>query len=118
MFGTSKRLRVCLGIWTPIRSAQVGYVRTAGSEAARFHVQINLIAHNGVENQATFRRSSQKRVNSKNCLPNICLLGTQAEEALFALFLASDQSNFFVGQAIPFFGGWVNNERARQVGGL
>jgi hypothetical protein len=46
----------------------------------------------------------------------MCLWGTQAEEALFALFLASDQSNFFVGQGIPFFGGWVNNERARQVG--
>ncbi|MFP8871100.1 MAG: hypothetical protein VCB43_06585 [Myxococcota bacterium] len=26
----------------------------------------------------------------------------QAEEALFAPFLASDESNFFVGQVIPF----------------
>ena len=30
-----------------------------------------------------------------------------AEDASFALFLASDESDFFVGQAIPFSGGWV-----------
>jgi 2-keto-3-deoxy-L-fuconate dehydrogenase len=34
-------------------------------------------------------------------------LGTAREDAMFAVFLASDESNFFVGQAIPFCGGWV-----------
>ena len=34
-------------------------------------------------------------------------LGTGREDALFALFLASNESDFFVGQAIPFSGGWV-----------
>ena len=34
-------------------------------------------------------------------------LATAREDALFALFLASDESNFFVGQAIPFSGGWI-----------
>ena len=28
-------------------------------------------------------------------------------DALLAVFLASDESDFFVGQAIPFSGGWV-----------
>ena len=32
-------------------------------------------------------------------------LVTGREDALFALFLASDKSDFFVGQAIPFSGG-------------
>ena len=32
---------------------------------------------------------------------------TGREDALFALFLASNESDFFVGQAIPFSGGWV-----------
>ena len=34
-------------------------------------------------------------------------LATPEEEALFAVFLASDESDFFVGQAIPFSGGWA-----------
>jgi 2-keto-3-deoxy-L-fuconate dehydrogenase len=29
------------------------------------------------------------------------------EDALFALFLASDESDFFVGQSISFCGGWA-----------
>jgi 2-keto-3-deoxy-L-fuconate dehydrogenase len=34
-------------------------------------------------------------------------LASAEEDARFALFLASDESDFFVGQAIPFSGGWV-----------
>jgi len=34
-------------------------------------------------------------------------LATAEEDAQFALFLASDESDFFVGQAIPFSGGWI-----------
>ena len=34
-------------------------------------------------------------------------LAVVAEDALLAVFLASDESDFFVGQAIPFSGGWV-----------
>lgn len=34
-------------------------------------------------------------------------LGTGFEDAAFALFLASDESGFFAGQAFPFAGGWV-----------
>jgi NAD(P)-dependent dehydrogenase (short-subunit alcohol dehydrogenase family) len=30
-----------------------------------------------------------------------------AKDAFFALFLASSESDFFVGQAIPFSGGWA-----------
>jgi len=33
-------------------------------------------------------------------------LGTGEEDAAFVAFLAGDESNFFVGQAIPFAGGW------------
>lgn len=34
-------------------------------------------------------------------------LATGREAALFVLFLASDESDFFVGQIFPFTGGWV-----------
>jgi hypothetical protein len=35
------------------------------------------------------------------------VLATPREDALFALFFASSESDFFVGQAIPFSGGWA-----------
>ena len=34
-------------------------------------------------------------------------LASGREDALFALFLASDESVFFVGQSIAFCGGWA-----------
>ena len=34
-------------------------------------------------------------------------LARAQEDAQFALFLAGEESDFFVGQAIPFTGGWV-----------
>jgi 2-keto-3-deoxy-L-fuconate dehydrogenase len=34
-------------------------------------------------------------------------LAKPEEDALFALVLASDESDFFVGQAVPFSGGWA-----------
>jgi len=34
-------------------------------------------------------------------------LGTPAEDAMLAVFLASDECRFMVGQSVPFAGGWV-----------
>ena len=34
-------------------------------------------------------------------------LATGREDAQLALFLASNESDFLVGQVIPFAGGWV-----------
>jgi NAD(P)-dependent dehydrogenase (short-subunit alcohol dehydrogenase family) len=90
------------------RSAQVGYVRAAGSEAARFNVQINLIAQTWVENPAYFPPEFTATDQFKQLLDQHVPLGrlaTPLEDALFALFLASGESDFFVGQAIPFSGG-------------
>ena len=92
------------------RHAQVGYVRTAGIEAARHNVQINLIAQNFVENPAYFPPEFTETEQFKQLLQSHVPLGrlaTAREDALFALFLASDESDFFVGQAIPFSGGWA-----------
>jgi 2-keto-3-deoxy-L-fuconate dehydrogenase len=96
--------------YSAARSAQVGYVRTAGMEAARFNVQINLIAQNFTENPAYFPPEFTETDQFKSMLTQHVPLGrlaTPRESALFALFLASDESNFFVGQAIPFSGGWA-----------
>ena len=72
--------------------------------------QINLIAQNYVANpdyyppelmdKPSFVESLKRQVPAGR-------LGTPEEDALFALFLASDESGFFCGQAFPFSGGWA-----------
>jgi NAD(P)-dependent dehydrogenase (short-subunit alcohol dehydrogenase family) len=96
--------------YSAARAAQVGYVQAVGVEVAPFNIQVNLIAQNYVENpvyyppELTQKESFQKSLQRQVPLGR---LATAREDALFALFLASDESNFFVGQAIPFSGGWV-----------
>ncbi len=96
--------------YSAARAAQVGYVQSLGVEVAPDNIQVNLIAQNYVQNpvyyppelqaKASFQKSLQRQVP-------LGRLGTAEEDAKFALFLASDESDFFVGQAIPFCGGWV-----------
>jgi NAD(P)-dependent dehydrogenase (short-subunit alcohol dehydrogenase family) len=91
------------------RTAQVGYVRTVGAEAARNNVQVNLIAQNFVENPEYYPPEFQETDVFRQLLAGVPIgrLATAREDALFALFLASDESDFFAGQAIPFSGGWT-----------
>jgi len=99
-----------LSSYSAARAAQVGYVRVAGMEAARHNVQINLIAQIWVENPAYFPPEFTETPEFQAMLAaNVPLgrLATGREDAMFALFLASDESNFFVGQSIPFSGGWA-----------
>jgi NAD(P)-dependent dehydrogenase (short-subunit alcohol dehydrogenase family) len=95
--------------YSAARSAQVGYVRTAGVEAAAHNVQINLIAQNFVENPAYFPPEFVGSEAYRRMIAKVPAgrLATGREDALFALFLASDESDFFVGQSIPFSGGWA-----------
>ena len=73
-------------------------------------MQVNLIAQNYVENpdyyppelmqKESFVASLRRQVPAGR-------LGTPREDAMFALFLASDECGFLVGQAFPFSGGWA-----------
>jgi NAD(P)-dependent dehydrogenase (short-subunit alcohol dehydrogenase family) len=112
VIGSATGLKALEGVvaYGAARHAQVGYVRAAGIEAARHNVQINLIAQNFVENPAYFPPEFTETDVFKQLLATHVPLGrlaTAREDALFALFLASDESDFFVGQAIPFSGGWA-----------
>jgi 2-keto-3-deoxy-L-fuconate dehydrogenase len=91
------------------RTAQVGYVRTLGVEAARQNVQVNLIAQHFVESEVYFPEAFQATPEFKHELSKCPLgrLATGREDAQFALFLSSDESDFFVGQSIAFCGGWA-----------
>ena len=92
------------------RGAQLGYVQSVGVEVAAQNVQINLIAQNYVESEDYYPPELMKKdsfIKSLRRQVPAGRLGTKREDALFALFLASDESGFFVGQGIPFSGGWA-----------
>ena len=96
--------------YSAARAAQVGYVQAVGVEVAPDNIQVNLIAQNYVENPVYYPPELQSNERFQASLKRQVPLGrlaTAEEDALFALFLASDESNFFVGQAIPFSGGWA-----------
>jgi len=96
--------------YSAARAAQVGYVQSVGVEVAPDNVQVNLIAQNYVENPVYYppelTANERFQASLKRQVP-LGRLATAEEDARFALFLASDESDFFVGQAIPFSGGWV-----------
>ena len=99
-----------LAAYSAARAAQVGYVQSVGVEVAPFNIQVNLIAQNYVENPDYYPAALQANEKFQASLKRQVPLGRLAraeEDAKFALFLASDESDFFVGQAIPFSGGWI-----------
>ena len=112
VYGSATALRglKTVAAYSAARAAQVGYVQSVGVEIAPNNIQMNLIAQNYVANpdyyppelmeKPSFVESLKRQVPAGR-------LGTPEEDALFALFLASDESGFFCGQAFPFSGGWA-----------
>jgi NAD(P)-dependent dehydrogenase (short-subunit alcohol dehydrogenase family) len=109
VFGSATGIRAQVGVlaYGSARTAQVGYVRTLGVEAASHNVQINLTAQHFVENEAYFPAAFQATPEFKAELTKVSLgrLAKGREDALFALSLASDEGDFLVGQSIAFCGG-------------
>lgn len=96
--------------YSAARGAQIAYVRAAGTEVAGHNVHINLIAQNYVENETYYPPEIQSMDAFKARLKSDVPLGrlaTPDEDAQFAVFLASSEVNFFVGQSFPFSGGWI-----------
>ena len=96
--------------YSAARAAQVGYVQSLGVEVAPDNIQVNLIAQNYVENPVYYPPELREKESFQRSLARQVPLGrlaTAEEDAKFAAFLASDDSDFFVGQAIPFSGGWT-----------
>jgi 2-keto-3-deoxy-L-fuconate dehydrogenase len=100
--GTSNR-----SAYSAARGAQVSYVKSLGVEAAADSVQINLIAQFFVENPTSVPAGKLADLASR--LPEVPAgrVARARESAALALFLAGPESDFFVGQVIPFAGGWV-----------
>lgn len=92
------------------RGAQNAFVRALGLEVARHNVQVNAIAQNYVENEKYYPpemlADEELMARMMKVIP-AKRLAKGWETAELALFLASEKSNFIVGQVIPFAGGWV-----------
>lgn len=92
------------------RGAQNAFVRAAGLESAQHNVQINAIAQNYVENNTYYTEAmladETLLARMQSAIPS-GRLAKSSESAELALFLASDKSDFLVGQVIPFAGGWA-----------
>jgi NAD(P)-dependent dehydrogenase (short-subunit alcohol dehydrogenase family) len=112
VYGSAVALRglKTVAAYSAARAAQVGYVQALGVEVAPNNIQVNLIAQNYVENPVYYppqlRAKEGFQASLKRQVP-LGRLATAEEDAKFALFLASNDSDFFVGQAIPFSGGWI-----------
>jgi 2-keto-3-deoxy-L-fuconate dehydrogenase len=107
---TGLRSMARVSAYSAARAAQVGFVKAAGLEAAPHNVQINLIAQNYVENPDYFPPElTESERFQRHLARNVPVgrLATALEDAQLALILASDKSDFIVGQAIPFSGGWT-----------
>ena len=112
VYGSASALRGMrtLCAYSSARAAQVGYVQSVGVEVGPHNVQINLIAQNYVQSEEYYPASLLAKESFQKSLKRQVpagRLGTPREDALFAVFLASNESDFFVGQAIPFSGGWA-----------
>lgn len=111
VMGSASPLRgqVNAASYAAARGAQLAYVRSLGVELAPHNVQINAIAQNFVDNPVYFPAEYQKTDAFRERLKHVPAgrLGTPREDAMLALFLASDECNFLIGQAIPFAGGWA-----------
>jgi 2-keto-3-deoxy-L-fuconate dehydrogenase len=91
------------------RGAQLAYVQDVGTEVAPHNVQVNAIAQTFVENDTYFPPSYQVTPEFRERIKGAPAgrLAYGWESAALAVFLASQESDFFVGQVFPFAGGWV-----------
>lgn len=99
-----------LSAYAAARGAQNAFIRTVGIEVAPDNVQVNAIAQNFVESREYFSPdylSDPERLASFRQRCPAQRLARSSEAAELAVFLASDKSDFFVGQVIPFAGGWA-----------
>ncbi len=94
------------------RGAQNAFIKATGLEFAKHNVQINAVAQNYVSNPAYFPDDLVATERFQKHLSRNVPIGRVAkseESAELALFLASDKSDFIVGQVVPFSGGWAIN---------
>ena len=96
--------------YTAARAGVNGLTKAVGREVAGAGIQVNAIAQNYVENPTYFPPAlTADPVRLARMVKNIPAgrLARSEESARLAVYLASEDADFFIGQVIPFAGGWV-----------
>jgi NAD(P)-dependent dehydrogenase (short-subunit alcohol dehydrogenase family) len=96
--------------YTAARAGVNGLTKAVGREVARDGIQVNAIAQNYVENPTYFPPAlAADPIRVQRMVKHIPAgrLARGEESARLAVYLASEDADFFVGQVIPFAGGWV-----------
>jgi NAD(P)-dependent dehydrogenase (short-subunit alcohol dehydrogenase family) len=96
--------------YTAARAGVNGLTKAVGREVAGAGIQVNAIAQNYVENPTYFPPAlTGDPVRLARMVKHIPAgrLARGEESARLAVYLASEDADFFVGQVIPFAGGWV-----------
>jgi 2-keto-3-deoxy-L-fuconate dehydrogenase len=95
--------------YSAARGAQLAFVKAVGVEVAPYGINVNAVAQTFVENPSYFSPEYVQTDEFKERIKQapVGRLAKGRESAQLALFLASEESNFFVGQIFPFSGGWV-----------
>jgi NAD(P)-dependent dehydrogenase (short-subunit alcohol dehydrogenase family) len=96
--------------YTAARAGVNGLTKAVGREVAGDGVQVNAIAQNYVENPTYFPSALTADAEKLQRMVKQVPAGRLAraeESARLAVYLASEDADFFIGQVIPFAGGWV-----------
>jgi 2-keto-3-deoxy-L-fuconate dehydrogenase len=96
--------------YSAARAGVNGLTKAVGREVARDGIQVNAIAQNYVENPTYFPPSlTGDPEKLSRMIKNIPAgrLARSEESARLAVYLASEDADFFIGQVVPFAGGWV-----------
>jgi len=96
--------------YTAARAGVNGLTKAVGREVAGSGIQVNAIAQNYVENPTYFPPTlTADPTKVQRMLKHIPAgrLARGEESARLAVYLASEDADFFVGQVVPFAGGWV-----------
>ena len=96
--------------YTAARAGVNGLTKAVGREVARDGIQVNAIAQNYVENPTYFPPELVADAAALARMVRNIPAGRLArgeESARLAVYLASEDADFFVGQVVPFSGGWV-----------
>ncbi len=96
--------------YTAARAGVNGLTKAVGREVAGAGIQVNAIAQNYVENPTYFPPAlTADPVKVQRMVKHIPAgrLARSEESARLAVYLASEDADFFVGQVVPFAGGWV-----------
>ena len=96
--------------YSAARAGVNGLTKAVGREVARDGIQVNAIAQNYVENPTYFPPAltgdPEKLARMVKNIP-AGRLARSEESARLAVYLASEDADFFIGQVVPFSGGWV-----------